>query len=112
MNGRVGRQGIDDPGVCIFMVDEKMEASSSKSLVKGVVDSLKSAFHLGYNMILNQMHYEDGNLESLLCYSFFFQLQDDRAIPDLEKQINSYEEERESIVIEEENSLKEYYNLL
>ncbi|XP_004489138.1 DExH-box ATP-dependent RNA helicase DExH9 [Cicer arietinum] len=111
MSGRAGRRGIDDRGVCILMVDEKMEPSTAKSMVKGAADSLNSAFHLSYNMILNQMRCEDGDPENLLRNSFF-QFQADRAIPDLEKQIKALEEERESIVIDEEDSLKDYYNLL
>lgn len=111
MSGRAGRRGIDDRGVCILMVDEKMEPSTAKNMVKGAADSLNSAFHLSYNMILNQMRCEDGDPENLLRNSFF-QFQADRAIPDLEKQIKTLEEERESIVIDEEDSLKDYYNLL
>lgn len=111
MSGRAGRRGIDDRGVCILMVDEKMEPSTAKNMVKGAADSLNSAFHLSYNMILNQMRCEDGDPENLLRNSFF-QFQADRAIPDLEKQMKTLEEERESIVIDEEDSLKDYYNLL
>ncbi|KAL2329452.1 hypothetical protein Fmac_017033 [Flemingia macrophylla] len=111
MSGRAGRRGIDERGVCILMVDEKMEPSTAKNMVKGAADSLNSAFHLTYNMILNQMRCEDGDPENLLRNSFF-QFQADRAIPDLEKQIKALEEERESIVIEEENSLKDYFDLL
>ncbi|KAJ1383224.1 rRNA-processing arch domain [Sesbania bispinosa] len=111
MSGRAGRRGIDERGICILMVDEKMEPSTAKMMVKGAADSLNSAFHLSYNMILNQMRCEDGDPENLLRNSFY-QFQADRAIPDLEKQIKALEEERESIVIEEENSLKDYYDLL
>ncbi|XP_061367617.1 DExH-box ATP-dependent RNA helicase DExH9 [Gastrolobium bilobum] len=111
MSGRAGRRGIDERGICILMVDEKMEPSTAKMMVRGAADSLNSAFHLSYNMILNQMRCEDGDPENLLRNSFY-QFQADRAIPDLEKQIKALEEERESIVIEEENSLKDYYNLL
>lgn len=42
-----------------------------------------SAFHLSYNMLLNQMRCEDGDPENLLRNSFY-QFQADRAIPDLE----------------------------
>ena len=42
-----------------------------------------SAFHLSYNMLLNQMRSEDGDPEKLLRNSFY-QFQADRAIPDLE----------------------------
>ncbi|XP_019418600.1 PREDICTED: DExH-box ATP-dependent RNA helicase DExH9 [Lupinus angustifolius] len=111
MSGRAGRRGIDERGICILMVDEKMEPSTAKMMVKGAADSLNSAFHLTYNMILNQMRSEDGNPENLLRNSFY-QFQADRAIPDLEKQIKTLEKERESIVIEEEDSLKDYHDLL
>ncbi|MED6207966.1 Exosome RNA helicase MTR4 [Stylosanthes scabra] len=111
MSGRAGRRGIDERGICILMVDEKMEPSTAKIMVKGTADSLNSAFHLSYNMILNQMRCEDGDPENLLRNSFY-QFQADRSIPDLEKQIKTLEEERESIFIEEENSLKDYYDLL
>lgn len=42
-----------------------------------------SAFHLSYNMLLNQIRCEDGDPENLLRNSFY-QFQADRAIPDLE----------------------------
>lgn len=44
---------------------------------------LGSAFHLSYNMLLNQLRCEDGDPENLLRNSFY-QFQADRAIPDLE----------------------------
>ncbi|CAE5962631.1 unnamed protein product [Arabidopsis arenosa] len=111
MSGRAGRRGIDKRGICILMVDEKMEPAVAKSMLKGSADSLNSAFHLSYNMLLNQLRCEEGDPENLLRNSFF-QFQADRAIPDLEKQIKSLEEERDSMVIEEEESLKNYYNLI
>lgn len=111
MSGRAGRRGIDKRGICILMVDEKMEPAVAKSMLKGSADSLNSAFHLSYNMLLNQLRCEEGDPENLLRNSFF-QFQADRAIPDLEKQIKSLEEERDSLVIEEEESLKNYYNLI
>ncbi|KAL5161369.1 DExH-box ATP-dependent RNA helicase DExH9 [Glycine soja] len=40
MSGRAGRRGIDERGICILMVDEKMEPSTAKNMVKGVADSL------------------------------------------------------------------------
>ncbi|CAN1186158.1 DExH-box ATP-dependent RNA helicase DExH9 [Linum perenne] len=111
MSGRAGRRGIDDRGVCILMLDEKLEPSTAKSMVKGSADSLNSAFHLSYNMLLNQLRCEEGNPENLLRNSFY-QFQADRAIPDLEKQAKFLEEERDSIVIEEEDSLKNYYDMI
>ncbi|XP_020114954.1 DExH-box ATP-dependent RNA helicase DExH9 isoform X2 [Ananas comosus] len=111
MSGRAGRRGIDQRGICILMVDEKMEPSTAKMMLKGSADSLNSAFHLSYNMLLNQMRCEDGDPEKLLRHSFY-QFQADRALPDLEKKVKELEMERDSMVIEEEDSLKDYYDLL
>jgi ATP-dependent RNA helicase DOB1 len=44
MSGRAGRRGIDKRGICIFMVDEKMEPSTAKTILKGSADSL-NRFH-------------------------------------------------------------------
>ncbi|CAM0912509.1 unnamed protein product [Alopecurus aequalis] len=111
MSGRAGRRGIDQRGICILMVDEKMEPSTAKMMLKGGADSLNSAFHLSYNMLLNQMRSEDGDPEKLLRHSFY-QFQADRALPDLERQVGELEKERSSMVIEDEESLKDYYDLL
>ncbi|KAL6513217.1 Exosome RNA helicase MTR4 [Orobanche gracilis] len=111
MSGRAGRRGIDERGICILMVDEKIEPSTSKLMLKGSADPLNSAFHLSYNMLLNQIRSEDGDPENLLRNSFY-QFQADRSIPDLEKQAKALEEERDSIIIEEEDSLENYYSLL
>lgn len=111
MSGRAGRRGIDERGICILMVDEKLEPSTAKMMLKGNADSLNSAFHLSYNMLLNQLRCEDGNPENLLRNSFF-QFQADCAIPGLERQAKQLEEERDSIIIEEEDSLKNYYSLI
>ncbi|XP_050270581.1 DExH-box ATP-dependent RNA helicase DExH9 [Quercus robur] len=111
MSGRAGRRGIDTRGICILMLDDKLEPSTAKMMLKGSADCLNSAFHLSYNMLLNQMRCEDGDPENLLRNSFY-QFQADRAIPSLEKEAKDLEEERDSIVIEEEDSLKNYYDLL
>lgn len=111
MSGRAGRRGIDDRGICILMVDEKLEPSTAKMMLKGNADSLNSAFHLSYNMLLNQLRCEDGNPENLLRDSFY-QFQADRAMPDLERQAKQLKEERDSIIIDEEKSLKNYYSLI
>ncbi|KAM3196843.1 hypothetical protein ACQJBY_072502 [Aegilops geniculata] len=111
MSGRAGRRGIDQRGICILMVDEKMEPSTAKMMLKGGADSLNSAFHLSYNMLLNQLRSEDGDPEKLLRHSFY-QFQADRALPDLEKQVRELEIERSSMVIEDEESVKDYYDLL
>ena len=83
MSGRAGRRGLDDRGVVIMMCDEKLDPSAAKEMVKGEADRLDSAFHLGYNMILNLMKVEGISPEYMLerC---FFQFQSSAGIPALE----------------------------
>jgi ATP-dependent RNA helicase DOB1 len=84
MSGRAGRRGLDDRGVVIMMCDEKLEPSAAKTMVKGEADRLDSAFHLGYNMILNLMKVEGISPEYMLerC---FYQFQNQAGIPVLEE---------------------------
>ena len=84
MSGRAGRRGLDDRGVVIMMVDEKLEPAAAKTLVKGEADRLDSAFHLGYNMILNLMKVEGISPEFML-EKCFFQFQSSAGIPLLER---------------------------
>lgn len=83
MSGRAGRRGLDDRGVVIMMCDEKLEPQAAKEMVKGEADRLDSAFHLGYNMVLNLMKVEGISPEYMLerC---FFQFQSSAGIPMLE----------------------------
>jgi ATP-dependent RNA helicase DOB1 len=83
MSGRAGRRGLDDRGVVVMMVDEKLEPFSAKEMIKGEADRLDSAFHLGYNMVLNLMKVEGISPEYMLerC---FYQFQSAAGIPTLE----------------------------
>ena len=66
-----------------MMCDEKLDPSAAKDMIKGEADRLDSAFHLGYNMILNLLKVEGISPEFMLerC---FFQFQSSAGIPVLE----------------------------
>ncbi|TCD65254.1 ATP-dependent RNA helicase mtr4 [Steccherinum ochraceum] len=108
MSGRAGRRGLDDRGVVIMMVDEKLEPVAAKEMIKGEADRLDSAFHLGYNMVLNLMKVEGISPEYMLerC---FFQFQSKMGIPMLEDELKREEEKKQAMVIPDEAQIAEYY---
>lgn len=110
MSGRAGRRGLDDRGIVIMMFDEKLEPSAAKTMVKGEADRLNSAFHLGYNMILNLMRVEGISPEYMLerC---FFQFQNAASVPALEAELKAAEEQRDLIKVEREEEVAEYYDV-
>lgn len=110
MSGRAGRRGLDDRGIVIMMIDEKMEPQIAKGMVKGVADRLDSAFHLGYNMILNLLRVEGISPEFMLSNSFFH-FQNTVAVPILEKQINEMKDTIDSIQIDDYDLIKEFYDI-
>lgn len=82
MSGRAGRRGLDDKGIVILMVDEKVPPSIGRDIVKGLPDPINSAFHLTYNMVLNLLRVEEINPEYMLERSFY-QFQNQTSIPHL-----------------------------
>ena len=110
MSGRAGRRGLDDRGIVIMMIDEKMEPAIAKDIVRGEQDKLNSAFYLGYNMILNLMRVEGISPEFMLerC---FYQFQNTASVSGLEKQLHDLEEQRSGTEITNEATIKEYYDL-
>lgn len=70
MSGRAGRRGLDERGIVILMVDEKMEPSVAQGMVKGQSDVLNSSFHIGYNMLLNLLRVEGIDPTYMLKQSF------------------------------------------
>ncbi|XP_073200040.1 exosome RNA helicase MTR4 isoform X3 [Lepidochelys kempii] len=110
MSGRAGRRGMDDRGIVILMVDEKMSPTIGKQLLKGSADPLNSAFHLTYNMVLNLLRVEEINPEYMLEKSFY-QFQHYRAIPGVVEKVNKLDEQYNKIEIPNEESVVIYYKI-
>lgn len=88
MSGRAGRRGLDDRGIVIMMLDDKLEPSVCKEMIKGQADRLNSAFHLSYNMILNLMRVDGMSPDHILQRSFY-QFQNSDSLPQLEAELTA-----------------------
>ncbi|XP_059689219.1 exosome RNA helicase MTR4 isoform X2 [Gavia stellata] len=110
MSGRAGRRGMDDRGIVILMVDEKMSPTIGKQLLKGSADPLNSAFHLTYNMVLNLLRVEEINPEYMLEKSFY-QFQHYRTIPEIVERVNNLEGQYNKISIPNEENVVIYYKI-
>jgi ATP-dependent RNA helicase DOB1 len=98
MSGRAGRRGIDDRGIVIQMMDEKIEPAAAKEMLRGQADPLVSSFHLGYNMLINMMRLEDVDIEFLVRHSLK-QHQAEVSRPLLEARLADAEEARDAVEI-------------
>ncbi|XP_049874701.1 exosome RNA helicase MTR4 [Pectinophora gossypiella] len=110
MSGRAGRRGLDDKGIVILMIDQKMTPTIVKTMVQGKADPINSAFHLTYNMVLNLLRVEEINPEYMLERSFF-QFQNQAAIPDLIEKVKLKQKEYDAIAVENEHSIASYCNI-
>ncbi|BFZ16877.1 hypothetical protein BsWGS_19916 [Bradybaena similaris] len=109
MSGRAGRRGLDERGIVIMMVDE-ITPDAGREILKGEPDTLNSAFHLTYNMVLNLLRVEESNPEYMLERSFF-QFQNYAAIPDLLEKIQKKESAYKALVIDDEDSIFAYFRI-
>eukprot|EP00795_Rhopilema_esculentum_P004965 gene4965-21311_t len=110
MSGRAGRRGLDDRGIVILIVDEKMGPDVGKGLLKGAADPLNSAFRLTYNMVLNLLRLEEINPEYMLSKSFY-QFQNYAGIPKLLEELKEKDRKRDEIVIPKEDTAMSYYKI-
>ncbi|XP_031551910.1 exosome RNA helicase MTR4-like [Actinia tenebrosa] len=110
MSGRAGRRGLDERGIVILIIDEKMGPDVGKGLLKGQADPLNSAFHLTYNMVLNLLRVEEINPEIMLEKSFY-QFQNYAAIPNMVDKIKKLEKKQEEFEIPNEESITAYYKI-
>ncbi|RFU36181.1 hypothetical protein B7463_g170, partial [Scytalidium lignicola] len=110
MSGRAGRRGLDERGVVIMMINDKMESPQAKEIVRGQQDKLNSAFYLGYNMILNLIRVEGISPEFMLEHCFF-QFQNAANLPSLEEDLSALQAERDDIKIQDEPTIKDYFDL-
>ncbi|KAI0394997.1 rRNA-processing arch domain-containing protein [Xylariaceae sp. FL0594] len=110
MSGRAGRRGLDDRGIVIMMVDDTLEPDVAKGVVVGQQDRLNSAFHLGYNMVLNLLRIEAISPDFML-ENCFFQFQNTAGVAALEHELMKLQKERDEMVIPDEATVKDYYSL-
>lgn len=110
MSGRAGRRGLDERGIVIMMVDDKLEPDTAKEIVIGQQDRLNSAFHLGYNMVLNLLRIEAISPEFML-ESCFFQFQNSASVAGLEQDLMKLQKDKENMVIPDEATIKDYHSL-
>ncbi len=110
MSGRAGRRGLDDRGIVIMMINEQMEPGVAKEIVRGEQDKLNSAFYLGYNMVLNLLRVEGISPEFMLerC---FHQFQNTASVSGLERELHELEAERQTMEIEDESIIRDYFDL-
>lgn len=112
MSGRAGRRGKDERGICIIMVDDKMEMNTLKDMVLGKPAPLVSTFRLSYYTILNLMSRAEGQFtaEHVIRYSFH-QFQYEKTLPDIGNKVSQLEQEAAVLDASSEAEVAEYHRL-
>eukprot|EP00931_Biecheleriopsis_adriatica_P061271 TRINITY_DN36836_c0_g1_i1.p1 TRINITY_DN36836_c0_g1~~TRINITY_DN36836_c0_g1_i1.p1 ORF type:complete len:1062 (-),score=260.86 TRINITY_DN36836_c0_g1_i1:47-3232(-) len=90
MSGRAGRRGKDDRGLTIIMLDEKVEPDVAKEMFLGTSTKIYSAFHLGYNMLINLLRLEGADPDYMIQRSFH-QFQKDKGALEIQNQKKDFE---------------------
>ncbi|XP_020090364.1 DExH-box ATP-dependent RNA helicase DExH10 [Ananas comosus] len=112
MSGRAGRRGKDERGICVIMIDEKMEMSVLKDMVLGKPAPLVSTFRLSYYSILNLMSRAEGQFTAEhVIRNSFHQFQYEKALPEMAQKISRLEKEATLLDSSGEAELAEYHNL-
>ncbi|KAL7671786.1 hypothetical protein ACOME3_006689 [Neoechinorhynchus agilis] len=110
MSGRAGRRGIDDRGISILVIDERMSPVTAKQIIKGQPMGLNSAFKLTYNMVLNLMRVEGINPEFMLERSFH-QFQNYATVPGLQRALETKTQEYMAIKLPYEEEIASYFKV-
>ncbi|KAH8405172.1 hypothetical protein KR222_007061 [Zaprionus bogoriensis] len=110
MAGRAGRRGLDDKGIVILMIDEKVSPVVGREIVQGKADTLNSAFHLTYNMVLNLLRVEEINPEYMLERSFY-QFQNQAALPGLHDQVQQKQQQLDKLTFKDEHNIASYHHI-
>ncbi|KAF7014620.1 hypothetical protein CFC21_028599 [Triticum aestivum] len=112
MSGRAGRRGMDARGICVIMIDEKMEMSVIKDMVLGKPAPLISTFRLSYYTILNLLSRAEGQFTAEhVIRNSFHQFQYEKALPEVVQKITKLENEATLLDSSGENDLAEYHKL-
>ncbi|KAF3437280.1 hypothetical protein FNV43_RR20033 [Rhamnella rubrinervis] len=112
MSGRAGRRGKDDRGICIIMIDEKMEMNTLKDMVLGKPAPLVSTFRLSYYSILNLMSRSEGQFTAEhVIKNSFHQFQYEKALPDIGKKVSKLEQEAVMLDASGEAVVAEYHKI-
>ncbi|PHT99153.1 Protein HUA ENHANCER 2 [Capsicum chinense] len=115
MSGRAGccgKDGKDERGICIVMIDEKMKMNSIKDMMLGKLAPLVSTFRLNYYTILNLLIHAQGQFTAEhVIKNSFHQLQYEKALPDSGKKVFKLEEEAAKLDALGEVEVAEYDKL-
>ena len=103
MSGRAGRRGLDDKGIVILMLDEKISPGVAKQVLKGKPDQLNSSFHLTYTMIVNMLRVE-GIEPDVMLEKSFLQFQNYSLLPDLISSLQHKQQQAATLLVPPEVS--------